>query len=221
MNIQQLENHMKKSILFALIFGFTIGFAAIPNGAYAKTVSVQPNCDAMADWYECRDVNQASLLVQDGYNMIHNTPTTLGPWGDYKGPDGGPVIKTTLSCDSRHFAGGQAPGGIPFFQVRDKYAPPCQYWRAVNHKRLIAERINWCMVSCANGQMVDENSYEMQAMIAYIGWVAEGITDPNMLALPDGWKNIPGHDLPLVNKGALSMTSDPVAGKQIYELRCD
>lgn len=204
-----------------LMLILALAMLAVPNAADAKTETVQADCAAMADWYECRDVKSASLLVQDGYEMIHNTPVTLGPWGDHKGPDGGPIIKTTLSCDSCHFAGGQAEGGIPFFQVRDKYAPPGQYWRAGNHKRLIAERINWCMVSCANGQMIDENSYEMQAMIAYINWVAEGIKDLEMLALPDGWKKIPGHDLPLMNPNGLSMTANADNGRRVYQNRCD
>lgn len=204
-----------------LILILVMAAALIPGAAFAGTEMVKTNCESISSWYECRDVATASLLVQDGYEMIHNTPVTLGPWGDYKGPDGGPIIKTTLSCDSCHFDGGQVPGGMPFFQVRDKYAPPGYFWRAGNHNRLIAERINWCMVSCANGQMVDENSYEMQAMIAYINWVAEGITDLNMLSLPDGWKNIPGHDLPVFAENGLSMKADAARGRQVYQSRCD
>jgi thiosulfate dehydrogenase len=38
---------------------------------------------------------------------------------------------------------------------------------------------------------------------------------------PTGWKNIPGHDLPLVNPDALSMTADDMAGQAIYDMRCD
>lgn len=50
-------------------------------------------------------------------------------------------------------------------------------------------------------------------------WVADGITDPTMVGA--GWKNIPGHVLPLVNANALSMQADAVAGKAVYQNRCD
>ncbi|MCU0587738.1 MAG: hypothetical protein MUF52_06235 [Syntrophobacteraceae bacterium] len=46
----------------------------------------------------------------------------------------------------------------------------------------------------------------MQAMVACMNWVAEDIKDPGMVG-PDGWKNVPGHDLPLVSPGALDLSS--------------
>lgn len=197
-----------------------VAMAWLPASEVGAKDMVKADCESMAQWYECRDIEDAPLLAQEGYNMIENTPVTLGPWGDFKGEDGEPIIKTTLSCTSCHFGGGQVPGGMPFFQVRDKYAPPGQYWRAGNKKREIAERINWCLVSCANGQFLPEDSYPMQAMIAYMEWLADGIKDPVMVG-PDGWMNIPGHDLPLVSPPALELSADVTAGQRIYEMRCD
>lgn len=206
---------MRRLTLCAL--ALTVVLAA---GAARADNFVTTDCDAISSWYQCRDIKDAPLLAQDGHEIIYNTPVTLGPWGDYKGADGGPIIYGTLSCTSCHFDGGQVPGGMPFFQVRDKYAPPGQYWRGGNHKREITERINWCLVSCANGQFLPENSYPMQAMIAYMDWIAEGITDISMLGA-DNWKNIPGKDLPLLNPNALSMKADAAAGQTVYQQRCD
>ena len=43
--------------------------------------------------------------------------------------------------------------------------------------------------------MLDEDSLEMQAMMAYTNWLTDGIADPD-LKDPEDWKNIPGHTLP-------------------------
>ena len=79
--------------------------------------------------------------------------------------------------------------------MRDKYASPGKFWRPKNRTRQIEERINWCLVNCANGQMLPEDSREMQAMVAYMNWLADGITDPNMKG-PENWQNIPGDPFP-------------------------
>lgn len=205
-----------KKMIFSII---ALALILSPLAATAGTETVRKDCAAMSSWYECRDIQDADQIVQDGYNFIHNTPVTLGPWGYVKGADGKPIVNGALSCDSCHFDGGQVPGGIPFFQVRDKYSTPV-YWRAGNKERLVAERINWCLVSCANGQFLPEDSYEMQAMIAYMNWVADGIQDPSMVG-GSNYKNIPGHDLPLVNPGALSMKADVAKGRSVYMNRCD
>jgi thiosulfate dehydrogenase len=189
----------------------------VPLTASAGIETVRKDCNSMSSWYECRDIRTAPPLVQDGYNIIHNTPTTLGPSGNVKGADGRPIVFGSYSCDSCHFDGGQVPGGIPFFQVRDKYSEPGTYWPAGDRKRLMRERINWCLVSCANGQFLPEDSYSMDAMVAYMEWVAEGITDPAMLG-HEGYKNIPGHDLPAM---PLTMKANVTNGRQIYQNRCD
>lgn len=209
---------MKKMIFSILIL--VLGLAMTPLTASAKEERVLKDCSAMSSWYECRDISTADQMVQDGYNFIHNTPVTLGPWGYVKGENGQPIINGALSCDSCHFDGGQVSGGIPFFQVRDKYSADGTYWRGGNKNRLTAERINWCLVSCANGQFLPEESYAMQAMVAYMDWVADGIVDPNMIG-KENYHNIPGHDLPLVNPTALSMKANATNGRSIYYNRCD
>lgn len=198
---------------------FVILLACLPVLAMAKKM-VRPDCAAIEGWYNCRDIEDAPQIVQDGFDMIENTPVTLGPYGNIKGDNGDPIVYSTLSCTSCHFGGGQVSEGIPFFQVRDKYAYPGKFWRPKNRTRMVAERINWCLVNCANGQMLEESSYPMQAMVAYINWVAEGLTDPNMIG-PDNWPNIPGHTWPPLSADFMSMTASPSNGENIYWNRCD
>jgi thiosulfate dehydrogenase len=208
---------IRKLTLSALLMAMAL---AIPLSAMAKEETVDRNCASMSDWYECRDIKTAPPLAQEGYELIHNTPITLGPSGYIKGADGKPIINGTYSCDSCHFGGGEIPGGIPFFQVRDKYAGEGYWWPAGNKLRKIRERINWCLVSCANGQFLPEDHPAMDAMVAYMEWLADGIQDPSMLG-KEGWKNIPGHDMPLVSPGALKLSANAARGEQIYWESCD
>ena len=208
---------MSKKRMFVMLIGLIVVFSA--SGILAKDM-VEVDPDTLDGWYDHRDIEDAPALVREGYDIIVNTPVTLGPDGYAKGSNGDPIVYSTLSCSSCHFDGGRVPEGIPFFQVRDKYAPPGKFWRPKNRTRQIEERINWCLVNCANGQMLPEDSREMQAMVAYMNWLAEGITEPNMIGT-ENWKNIPGHTWPALPGNFLQMDADPVLGRDIYWNRCD
>lgn len=199
--------------LVMLLSGFVVSNAFA--GDYFEV-----DCQAMSSWYQCRDIKTAPKIVQDGYNIVMNTNTTIGPDGVYKDPDGKPYVFTPLACTSCHFAGGLIPEAIPFFQVRDKYQAPGLYYRAADTMRDVPSRINWCLVECANGQFLPVDSYPMQAMVAYMEWIAEGITDPNMIG-KDNWHNIPGHTWPSFKQNVMTMQADPVRGEQIYFETCN
>jgi len=206
----------RSMLLGCLLIVLVLGLVA----ARAYTKSFDPDYGAMASWYKKRDIRTAPRIVRDGYNLVVNTNTTLGPDGNIKAPDGTPYVFGPLACTSCHFGAGLIPEAIPFFQVRDKYTPPGVYYRAGNVNREVAARINWCLMECANGQMLPEDSYPMRAMVAYMDWVAEGITDPNMIG-KDNWQNIPGHTWPSFNTDVMAMQADPVRGERIYWENCN
>ncbi len=208
---------MARKIWVTVVAGILLAFGS--NVTLAKDM-VEVDPDELEGWYDHRDVEDAPALVRQGFDIIVNTPVTLGPDGYAKGINGEPIVSSTLSCSSCHFDGGRVPEGIPFFQVRDKYAPPGKFWRPKNRTRQIEERINWCLVNCANGQMLPEDSEEMQAMVAYMNWLADGITDPNMQG-PENWQNIPGHTWPSLPPDFLEMTADKDVGRLIYQDRCN
>ncbi len=208
---------MAKKLLIVSVIAI---FITINIGPLHAKNRVDADPDTYEGWYDDRDIEDAPAQVQYGYELIVHTPVTLGPEGYVKGADGNPIVYSTLSCSSCHFDGGRVVEGIPFFQVRDKYAPPGKFWRPKNRVRQIEERINWCLVNCANGQMLEEDSPEMQAMVAYMNWLADGITDPSMKG-PENWQNIPGHTWPSLPEDFLEMSADPELGEEIYYNRCD
>ena len=46
---------------------------------------VEPDCDAMSAWFNCRDISTAPADVRRGYQYMHNTSRTLGPFGTQQG----------------------------------------------------------------------------------------------------------------------------------------
>ena len=67
---------------------------------------VEPNCDAMSSWFECRDIDTAPADVRRGYEYMHNTSSTLGPFGAVTYPDGAPYATAATACStgrSRYF----------------------------------------------------------------------------------------------------------------------
>jgi cytochrome c len=145
---------MSKNLL--IVSFITILIATNIGPLHAKN-RVDADPDTYEGWYDDRDIEDAPAQVQYGYELILHTPVTLGPDGYVKGTNGDPIVYSTLSCSSCHFDGGRVVEGIPFFQVRDKYAAPGKFWRPKNRVRQIEERIYWCVVNCAYGQMLEED----------------------------------------------------------------
>ena len=83
---------------------------------------VEPDCDSMSGWFDCRKVDTMPAQVKRGYEYIHHTSKTLGPDGTKKFPDGTPYAGTNIACSSCHFTGGHVPFGTPMYQSPDKFA---------------------------------------------------------------------------------------------------
>ena len=54
----------------------------------------------------------------------------------------------------------------------------------------------------------------MRDMVAYIAWLADGVTDPNTQGA--GWVNLPGNGLPVVDANVANMSANPVNGRNLY-----
>ena len=80
--------------------------ATYPNecvGAMIGTITdgdkvVEPDCDAMSSWFECRDIDTTPADVRRGYEYMHNTSSTLGPFGSVKYSDGTPYATAATAC---------------------------------------------------------------------------------------------------------------------------
>lgn len=90
------------------------------------------------------------------------------------GIDGGTaanVVGNELSCTHCHQDQGTKRYGLPWVGVASRY--PTYSGRAGAARGLEA-RINGCLERSMNGQPLPEDSREMGAMVAYLGWLSEG-----------------------------------------------
>ena len=141
--------------------------------------------------------------VSYGYQLITKTSDFIGPLAKeqkmrYAG--------NNLSCNNCHLNAGRKIGSGSFVGVTNRYP---QFRGRENKTGSMEERINGCMERSMNGKVMPENSTEMQAMIAYMGWLSEGVPG-EIEKLYKGYVKV---DIP-------SFKVDTTKGKILYELKC-
>lgn len=114
-------------------------------------------------------------------------------------------VGAQMNCNSCHIANGKEEKGAPYINAYNSY--PKKMPRAGKMVDL-PMRINGCFQRSMNGKPVDVNSKEMQAMIAYMAWLSEG--------LPKGAKI----EMDVGGKIDDTIVPDPVRGKQLYAQQC-
>ena len=187
---------------------------------------VEPDCEEMSSWFECRDIDTAPPNVFQGYLYMHHTSETLGPDGNTTYPDTGePYVTTVTSCSSCHFTGGHVPFGSPVYQSPSKYdLDPVTglglYFTPLGYYRDLEDSIIDCFRNCMNAERAPEKDDPvMVALVDYVRWVSDGIIDPAMKA---DWKLLPpeaGPGLPSI-AGVSSMRADPLRGAGLYATSC-
>ena len=208
---------MKTITAIACSLALLAPFALADNLGFDGKI-VEPDCDEMGAWFNCRKIKDAPANVRRGYRYIHHTSKTLGPDGNKKFPDGTPYATTTTACSSCHFTGGHVPFGTPMYQSPAKYAP-MPYFRPLNYNRDLEDSIIDCFRNCMNtDQTLTKNDPVMRDMVAYIEWLADGVTDPNMQG--PGWVNLPGIRLPSVAPDVADMFANSEVGETLYEEEC-
>ena len=141
--------------------------------------------------------------VKYGYLLITKTSEYIGPLA--KNPDMR-YAGNNLSCNNCHLAAGRKVGSGSFVGVSNRFP---QFRGRENKIGTLAERINGCMERSMNGSVMDKNSEEMQAMIAYMNWLSEGVP-------PEQEKKYKGY-LPIEIP---DQKADSIKGKALYERHC-
>lgn len=145
---------------------------------------------------------EAGEQIRFGEELVTNTTQYLGP--DVADPSLR-IAGNHLSCKNCHLQGGKQANAIGFVGVSQRYP---KYRGRENRVASLAERINGCFERSLNGTKLPEDSKEMQAMLAYMNWLSEGI---------DG-KNIEGQGLPKLE--FIDRAADPDKGKLVYTQNC-
>lgn len=139
-------------------------------------------------------------LIRYGRDLIANTSRYLGPKGSKA------ALSNGMNCQNCHLDAGTKPWGNNYGAVFSTYPRFRDRSGSIEN---IFRRVNDCFERSLNGQPLDTNSVEMQAICAYIQWLGQDV--------PKGVKpsNAGISDLPFLDRAA-----DPVKGFTIYQLNC-
>lgn len=141
--------------------------------------------------------------IKYGYLLITKTSEYIGPMA--KDPEMR-YAGNNLSCNNCHLGAGRKIGSGSFVGVANRFP---QFRGRENKIGTLEERINGCMERSMNGSVMEEKSEEMQAMIAYMEWLSEGVP-------PAQEKKYKGY-LPIEIP---EYKADPEVGKALYERHC-
>ncbi len=142
-------------------------------------------------------------LVQLGHDLILNTSRLIGPLS--QDPDKR-FAGNNLNCGNCHLDAGRKIGSGSFIGVANRFP---QFRGRENKIGTLEERINGCMERSMNGQVLPDDSKEMQSMIAYMKWLSEGVPE-DMEKMYKGYKPV---NLP-------AAAADTSLGRLVYEEKC-
>lgn len=114
-------------------------------------------------------------------------------------------VGASMNCNSCHISQGKIPLGDPYINSYNTY--PRVMPRSGKMVDLEA-RINGCFQRSMNGTVLDRESPEMLAMMAYMKWLAQNTPRSQKV------------DINNAGKVDTSLTAYPAHGEQIYQAQC-
>lgn len=138
--------------------------------------------------------------VMYGKNLITHTSKYFGPKGSIKAMTNG------LNCQNCHLDAGTRTFGNNYGSVASTYPKV----RARSGTEVdIPMRINDCFERSLNGQALEENSKELQAMVAYMEYIGSNVK-----------KGEKAEGAGLKDVNYLSRAADATNGKLVYDAKC-
>ncbi len=111
----------------------------------------------------------------------------------------------SMNCNSCHVQQGKKPLGAPYINTVNSFP---QFNPRANRVVTLEDRINGCFMRSMNGKPLDKTSPEMQAMVAYMKWLAQDVPHGAKVQIENAW--------PIDTK----LVGDPVRGKGLYAAQC-
>lgn len=178
--------------IYALIVLFGVGYIPLPKLLHTAAKPV-----VWSAW-QAPDPNTipagpAGDSIRYGIHLFQETPWYAPQYTGNK-----------LSCSDCHIANGIAPYATPLVGMTTIYPT---YNKRAGRVISLRERIQECFVRSENGRPLPKNSREMDALVAYIGWLSQ----------PE-----PTHK-PFIGRGLIELPPllpDPKRGEQIYAEQC-
>ncbi|WP_246504788.1 hypothetical protein [Microvirga antarctica] len=184
----------------ALLLAF---FVVVHTPASAQTPPVAPD-----PFWNVPDLGSLpddpqSQLIRRGRDLVTATYAHIGP----QVPD--PAKRyagNNLACTNCHLNAGMKRFGNPLWGLLDAFP---QYNAETGKPISLEQRVNACMTRSMNGKPLPEAAPEMQALVAYIGFLSLGVK-PGEVLTGGGSGRIAELDRP----------ADPVRGAAVFGTTC-
>jgi len=144
--------------------------------------------------------NSKGDLIRYGRELISHTSVYLGPKGKVQ------QISNGMNCQNCHLRGGTVPFGNNYARVASSYP---KLRNRSGEIEGFEKRVNDCIERSLNGQKLDPDSREMEAMVTYLKWVGKDV---------EKGESLPGFGL--VELTPLQRPANPVKGKAVYDSYC-
>ncbi|MEK9613381.1 MAG: c-type cytochrome, partial [Flavobacteriaceae bacterium] len=141
--------------------------------------------------------------VKEGYRLVAESSKYMGPLAEDKSLQ---FAGNNLSCTNCHLNGGTQSGSASWIGIVGRFP---QFGGRANATGTLEDRINGCMERSMNGKKFPPDAPQIQAMIAYMKWLDEGIPKLNEKI----FKGYPNIELP---NQAVNLST----GKEIYVREC-
>lgn len=114
-------------------------------------------------------------------------------------------VGAAMNCSSCHVMQGKKPLGAPFINTYNSFP---QVNPRAGREMTLEERINGCMIRSMNGKKLPADSREMQAMVAYMKWLAQDVPHGARVQIKNG------------SPIDMDLVPDPARGRAIYGRQC-
>lgn len=144
---------------------------------------------------------EEGMLILYGRTLITQTAVFFGPQGMLSHDANG------MNCQNCHLRAGTQPFGNNYGAVYANY-PRYRNRRGANET--VIQRITDCFERSLNGKAPDSASREMQAMLAYMNWLGQGVA-----------KGQKAKGSGLTPPDFLDRAADSAKGRSLYALKCE
>ncbi len=139
-------------------------------------------------------------LIKYGRSLITNTSYYYGPAGTLQ------KLSNGLNCENCHLDAGTKLFGNNFYMVANGYP---RYKERSGAMESIEKKVEDCFERSMNGKIIDSNSREMKAFVAYLNWVGSNV------AKGDKPKGVGLEELPFMDRPA-----DSSKGRTVFVNKC-
>jgi len=204
--VPTIKRHFNKVFIILIVLAGSFGIGLYTYTFKETSLIALPLVEVPGQWRPKDPSKSLSTMpekVKKGYYLITETYQYMGPTA--KNPSNR-FTGNNLACTNCHLGAGTQAGASSWVGIIKRFP---QFGGRANRIGTIEDRINGCIERSMNGKKLPENSDKMDAIVAYMDWISQG--------LPEKERNIYKGYQPI---RLPDMAVDLDKGKQVFIKEC-